>query len=119
MLSMRYQDLHKTAGVVAIEYYWMADVLKKLMLIDEFQITDYLSEDQISDLAYIQYRLGAHYNTPSAVRLVDIFVELIYNICNGARRLEIQIEDISTLDPVSFSALEILKKKCGSQLIVK
>lgn len=94
-----------------IEYYWMAEVIKELLETEGFQIETYLEKAQISDLAYIQYRLGECRQIPSATRIADGFLTLIFNICEKGQELELELFPEEEIDPISADVIKILKER--------
>lgn len=101
-----------------VECYWMADVIRELLDMEDFCAEDYLDDEQISDLAYIQHRLGSCNQIPSMARIVDGFLKLIFGICQRGQCLEFDVGEPERLDPVSADVVKMLMDNGNSRLRV-
>ena len=99
---------------------WMSQVLKALCQSGKITWSDYLTERQLSDLAYFQPILPAQ--APASVpmvRIAEAFMDLITGLCAGKRayRLEIHSLNDAPLDALSWDVAEVLQKKSGHKLV--
>lgn len=116
----------EAAGVIAIETsclqsvncFWMSEVLKHLIENDSLCLGDYLAEEQLSALSYIQYRLGKPAFPPSMASVAEAFITLIKGVTESGRRLEIAVQDLGSMDAVSKDVVHLLRRDCGEALSV-
>lgn len=102
----------------SVDCYFMAGVLKGLSQIKELHFTDYLSPGEMADLSYLCREFSKLPQKTSMARVVDSFLTLITGICGNQKSIEIKIENYESIDPISGEVLELLRKKCGTQLVI-
>lgn len=107
------------SAIVGIDFYYLADVLGKLLKTPGFSIDEYLPENQIKDLSAVQSLLGTPEYQVHPARIADAFVTLICNICGSGKRLELRVEKGGCLDSVSAAILGIACTRCGQKLVIK
>lgn len=100
---------------------WMSQVLKALCQTGQITWSDYLTERQLSDLAYFQPILPAQ--APASVpmvRIAEAFIDLITGLCTGQRACKLEIRSLNgaPLDTLSWDVAEVLRKKCGRRLLL-
>lgn len=108
----------ETRCLQSVDCFWMSDVLKQLIEEGSLCLRDYLSEEMLSDLSYIQRRLGRPAFPPSLAVIADAFMELIKGITDGGRRLEIAVCRADAMDSISRDVLQLLRRDCGKSLSV-
>lgn len=100
---------------------WMSQVLKALCQSGKITWSDYLTEQQLADLAYFQPILPAQAPAPvPMVRIAEAFMDLITGLCLGKQlcRLEIHSLNGAPLDTLSQDVAAVLQKKCGHKLVI-
>ena len=100
---------------------WMSQVLRALYGCGQVNWADYLTAQQLSDLAYFRPELG---DCPCApvplVRIAEAFMDLICALCAGdsIQKLEIQSVNGAPLDDLSRDVAAVLQMKCGLSLVL-
>ena len=82
---------------------------------------DYLTAQQLSDLAYFRPELGECLCSPvPLVRIAEAFMDLICALCTGdsIQKLEIQSVNGAPLDDLSRDIAAVLQMKCGRSLVL-
>lgn len=85
------------------------------------QLADYLTAQQLSDLAYFRPELGECLCAPvPLVRIAEAFMDLICALCTGdsIQKLEIQSVNGAPLDDLSRDVAAVLQMKCGRSLVL-
>lgn len=100
-----------------VDYFWMSDVIGKIVNLDIKNCIKQLNQKQLIDLGYIQSDILKYCNEDTVVdyksELVEVciinsFVKLLEAICNE-RKLTITIINKSDMDEISEKVVEYLK----------
>ncbi len=100
---------------------WMSQVLRALYGCGQVNWADYLTAQQLSDLAYFRPELGDCLCAPvPLVRIAEAFMDLICALCAGdsIQKLEIQSVNGAPLDDLSRDIAAVLQMKCGRSLVL-
>ena len=100
---------------------WMSQVLRALYGCGQVNWADYLTAQQLSDLAYFRPELGECLCAPvPLVRIAEAFMDLICALCAGdsIQKLEIQSVNGAPLDDLSRDIAAVLQMKCGRSLVL-
>ncbi|WP_313370514.1 BTAD domain-containing putative transcriptional regulator [Sedimentibacter sp.] len=103
-----------------IEYFWIADVLDKLVKLDKEEIFSCLNNKELWDLGYIQFSvlkfcseqpdiIQGYRREVIDVCIVNAFIKLLKHICER-QNLTIIIKNSSNLDNISANVLAYLKR---------
>ena len=87
----------------------------------DMSYADYLTAQQLSDLAYFRPELGDCLCAPvPLVRIAEAFMDLICALCAGdsIQKLEIQSVNGAPLDDLSRDVAAVLQMKCGRSLVL-
>ncbi|MDD2396995.1 MAG: BTAD domain-containing putative transcriptional regulator [Tissierellia bacterium] len=102
-----------------VEYFWMSDVIGKIVNIGLDDYIKQLNQKQLMDLAYIQSEIlrfcnedisSVDYKTEViGVRIINSFVKLLEAVCNE-RSMIITILNKSDMDGISSNVVDYLKR---------
>ncbi|WP_205666559.1 AfsR/SARP family transcriptional regulator [Aminipila luticellarii] len=112
----------QTICIKDIQYFWMADVVGKLVGQKRVMCEKVLNENMINALGYIQPAVFNDVQTEKNmeipdVQIVNAFIHLILNICEE-HKLEIFITEMENMDSVSVGVLKYLKNSGISKLSI-
>lgn len=103
----------QTICIKDVQYFWMADVVKKLFLQKILKCEEILKDNMLNALGYIQPDICNDIEAEKSVEIPDVqvvsaFIHLILNICEK-HRLDICITGMEDMDSVSAGVLKYLK----------
>lgn len=106
--------------IKGIEYFWIADVIGKLLENISTDCIEKLDENELLDLGSIQNDVLTYYNLKNkyiqeydrevlSVNIVNAFIKLLKCICKS-HNLQITILNSSSMDNISLNVLNYLKR---------
>ena len=106
-------------GIRTVEFYFLSQVLKELMKMPEFNIRNYIDEEQVRDLSAVQRDLGNPKGPVHPARIAESFVSLLCSICSGGRTLTLALRMGDGIDETSSAIISLVQEKCGGRLMVE
>lgn len=103
-----------------VEYFWISDVIGKLVAVIDGEYINQLSEKELLDLGYIQSDILSYCSEKEnlvyeykrevmSVCIINAFIKLLNNICQN-QNLTIIILNSSDMDEVSANVLKYLRR---------
>jgi len=119
-ITNNYSDINIISYCIKnVEYFWMSDVIGKIINIGIDDSIKQLNQKQLMDLGYIQSDILKFCNEDIDivdykrevidVRIINSFVKLLETVCNE-RSITISILNKSDMDGISANVVEYLKR---------
>lgn len=105
-------------GLKNVDFYFLSQILKQLVNLPDFRITDYLDEESIKALSAVQSALGKPERQAHPARIAEGFVTLLCGVCSGDRKLTVCLKAGDGADRISSEILSLVREKCDGRLII-